>query len=173
MKHARLFGFDALESRMLLSSGHVTAAHHGVRANAATGGALVLSGTLTVDNRAAIMQTDAEDESINQTPVSGDLGALGEVHGVWTETFDAYGDYIGPDTIALHSSKGTIVVAFNDQNVLHSHAVKKGSVTMDYAQRAQGETGAYAHASETGTLVLATNKLQTSVASMQLETGKS
>jgi hypothetical protein len=172
MKHARSFGFDALESRMLLSSGHDTAAHHAARADAATGAALVLSGTLTVDNRAAIMQTDAESDSINQTPVSGDLGALGEVHGVWTETFDTYGDYIGPDTIALHSSKGTIVVDFNDQNILQSRAVKKGPATYEYAQRVQGGTDAFVHTSETGTLVLTTNAPRTSIATMQFETGK-
>ncbi len=104
MKPARSFGFEALESRMLLSSGHVTSAHHAARADAATD--LVLSGTLTVNNRAAIMESDAEGDSINETPVSGTLGALGEVHGVWTETFDAYGDYVGPDTIALSQFEG-------------------------------------------------------------------
>jgi hypothetical protein len=172
MKPSRSFGFETLESRMLLSSGQVTAARRAARADRAAASAVVLSGTLTVISKNAIMETDDDDDSINETPVSGTLGALGAVHGVWTESYDEYGDYLPPDTIALHNSKGTIVLAFNDQNMLHSGADKKGPETFEYAEHVQSGTGAYAHASETGSLVLTTNTTRTDIATMQFEPGK-
>ncbi len=171
MKHVRSFGFEALETRMLLSRGHVATAHH-ARAVAAPA-PVVLDGTLSVDSGAAVVEMDDEGDSITETPVSGQLGALGEVHGVWDETFDEYGDYLGPDTIELHNAKGTIVIGFNDQAEMHVHKVAHGSVSYEYAQRFITGAGAYARASETGTIDLVTDTPRTSIQSMEIQTGKS
>ncbi len=56
--------------------------------------------------------------------------------------------------------------------MLHGHAVKNGPANYEYTQRVQGGSGAYAHAAETGTLVLTTNAPRTSIATMEFETGK-
>jgi len=173
MNQARSFGFEALEARMLLSTGHV-AATHAAREVAAPAAQLMLDGTLTVDNRAAVMvaDTNVDGGSTTATPVSGQFATLGTVRGVWDESIDAYGDYVGPDTITLRSPKGTIVIAFSEQSLLHTHTVAHGSANYEYPQREISGAGAYAHSSEKGTIELTTSNARTSIVSMQLQTGK-
>ena len=78
--------------------------------------AVVLNGTLNVDNNPSAASTVQNEDGSTTTsvPVAGQLTGLGEVHGIWNETVDSFGDYEGPDTLTLHASKGALVVAFND-----------------------------------------------------------
>ena len=69
---------------------HVAVAH------AARGCApLVLNGTLTLDNNPDTSSTirSAQGSMTTSLPVAGQLGTLGQVHGIWEETVDAHGDY--------------------------------------------------------------------------------
>ena len=79
---------------------------------------VVLNGTLNVDNNPNATTTTTNDDGSMTTsvPVAGQLGALGQVRGIWNETVDSFGDYEGPDTLILHDAKGAFVVAFNNEN---------------------------------------------------------
>jgi hypothetical protein len=165
MKHVYWPGFETLEARKLLSKVHVAVAH----ATPAATGPIVLNGTLTVDSKRATMMTNADGSSTSVVPVSGQIGALGTVHGVWDNTVDAYGDYVGPDTLALHNSKGGVLLSFNDLNAGGGHALGHGAMTYMHTQRLYRGSGAYTGASESGTIALATNKARSLIASMTLE----
>jgi hypothetical protein len=167
MNHGRCLGFETLEARMLLSRGHALA--HARAAVIAT--PLQLNGTLAVDAQAAILNMNVDGSTTSETPVAGQLGSLGEVHGTWYESFDEYGDYLGPDTVSLHNSKGTIVIAFNDQKQVRTHKTAHGPISYVYAQRVQGGSGAYAHAAETGTIELTTGGARKNIQSMEIQTG--
>ena len=79
---------------------------------------IVLNGTLTVDNNPSQVSTTENEDGSETTaiPVAGQLGGLGYIHGIWDESVDSFGDYEGPDTITMRNTKGTFVVAFNDEN---------------------------------------------------------
>ena len=109
MRHLRSLCFESLEERKLLSRAHF-GAH--VRP-AVTATSLVLTGTLRVHNNAATTSTDAQGDVMTSTPVVGQLGTMGPVRGTWNETSGQYGDYMGPDTLQLHTSKGSFIVAFS------------------------------------------------------------
>ena len=96
MSHVRSLCFEALEERKLLSRGHIVA--HAKHAAVAT--PLVLNGTLTVDNKATTTSMDDQGDTTTSIPVAGQLGTLGEVRGIWNESADSEGDYLGPDTTA-------------------------------------------------------------------------
>ena len=108
MSRVHSLGFEALESRELLSRAHPAIAHAAKdhARPAAVGAPLVLSGTLTVNNRAATTNQNLDGGYTNSVPVSGQLSGLGQVSGVWYESTDSYGDYLGPDTITLHARRG-------------------------------------------------------------------
>ena len=173
MKRSRSLRFEALEGRQLLSRGHVALAHlphpHATRALA---GPIVLDGTLIVNaNPNAVMTTTNPDgSSTTATPVSGQLTTLGHVRGVWSESVDAYGNYDGPDTLLLRNPKGSILIAFNNQNSTRAAARAPGGATYEHSQRVFGGTRAYAGASETGTIVLTTNRVRAAVVSLTLQT---
>ncbi|MGZ3413134.1 MAG: hypothetical protein ACXWNX_04910, partial [Isosphaeraceae bacterium] len=157
MKHVHSLRFETLEARQLLSRAHVHAAvAHAARPVATP---VVLNGTLTVDNNPnATTTTTNEDGSITTSvPVAGQLGALGEVHGIWDETVDSFGDYEGPDTPTLHDSKGTFAIAFNNENSPRADVKVRGAVSYEHPQIIYGGTGAYARASESGSIELTTN----------------
>jgi hypothetical protein len=163
-------GFESLEARRLLSaSHHGHAAAHGQYTGPSI--PLVFSGTLTVNNKSPQTTQNADGSTTTSVPVAGHLGSLGEVRGYWNESVDQYGNYIGPDTIRLHTSKGTFVVAFNDG----SSGPKQhqgGEVYYQHLQRALGATGAFYGESESGTLDVMMNRSQTLVASIKLQTQK-
>jgi len=170
MKHVHSLRFETLEARQLLSRAHVHAAVAHAARPAAT--PVVLNGTLTVDNNPnATTTTTNEDGSITTSvPVAGQLGALGEVHGIWDETVDSFGDYEGPDTLILHASNGAFGVAFNNENSPRA-GVKVGSaISYKHTQVVLGGDGAYARASESGTIELTTNGARTEIVSMTLHT---
>src|ERR1700722_15533777 len=109
MSHVRSLCFEALEARKLLSRGQIVA--HSKHAVVAT--PLVLNGTLTINNRGTTVTTDEQGNTTTSTPVTGQVGTLGEVRGIWNESADSEGDYVGPDTLQLHNAKGSFIVAFN------------------------------------------------------------
>ena len=170
MKRVHSLRFEALEARQLLSRAHVHVALAHAARPAAT--PVVLNGTLTVDNNPnATTTTTNEDGSMTTSvPVAGQLGALGKVHGIWDETVDSFGDYEGPDTLILHASNGAFGVAFNNENSPRA-GVKVGSaMRYEHPQIVLGGDGAYAQASESGTIELTTNAARTEIVSMTLHT---
>jgi hypothetical protein len=168
MKHAHCIGFDFLESQQLQSRVDPPVAHP-ARVLAAP---RVLDGTLSVDTKSnAISSTmNADGSSTMSVAVAGQLGSLGPVHGVWYESQDAFGEYQGPDTLRLRDAKGTLTIAFNNVNRSPSHAKVHGALNDEHTQRFYTGTGAYARASESGTIELTTNAAQTHVVSMTLHT---
>ena len=99
---------------------------------------------------------------MTSTPVAGQLGTLGEVRGIWNESADEYGDYLGPDTMQLHNAKGSFVVAIQrtkHRAVTPSRGRCRPS-TVDPSSPSDG-TGAYARAKESGTIELTTNSART------------
>jgi len=166
MKHVHSLRFETLEARQLLSRAHVAVAH-AARPPATP---VVLNGTLTVDNNpSATTTTMNEDGSMTTSvPVAGQLGALGQVHGIWNETVDSFGDYEGPDTLILHASNGAFGVAFNNENSPRA-GVKVGSaISYKHTQVILGGDGAYARALESGSIELTTNAARTEIVSMTL-----
>jgi hypothetical protein len=168
MSHVHFLRFEDLEARRLLSKVHVAVAHPAPAAVP-----LMLDGTLAVNNNGASTTMNPDGSSTTTVPVAGRLGALGEVRGVWYENVDAYGDSAGSDTITLRNSKGAFGVAFNNQSSGQAHPIGNGAVSYEHAQRVLGGSGAYAHASESGSIELITNDAKTHVESLVLNTQNS
>jgi hypothetical protein len=170
MKRAHSLQFEALEGRELLSGAHAAAhAAHAARAKAhpAAAGPLTFNGTLTVNNKQAMTDTNLDGGYTTSVPVSGQLSGVGAVHGVWYESTDQFGDYLGPDTITLRGSQGSFTIAFS--NATSGPAHKNGSaVYYQHAQKFDGGSGAYAGASESGSIDLNENAAHTAVVSVTL-----
>ncbi len=164
MSHPHSLHFDALESRELLTGAHAAPAH----AAAALTTPLVLQGTLTVNNHAAMSTTNMDGSSTTSVPVSGPLAGLGKVHGVWYESTDGFGNYLGPDLIRLRAARGTFTVAFSNQSPGPAHRTAARTVYYEHNQRVQGGTGPYAGARETGTIDLNMNAAHSAVQSLTL-----
>jgi len=167
MRHVRSLFFESLEARKLLSKAHVSIAH---AKPAVVATPIVLSGTLTVDNKATTTTMNPDSSMTTSIPVSGQLSTLGQVRGTWDETSDQYGDYEGPDTIQLRSSKGTIVIAFSNASHVPVSDTGRGSVSYQHPQLLEGGTRAYSRATESGSIVLTTNAARTSIENMMLTT---
>jgi hypothetical protein len=169
MNHVRILHFDPLEARELLSRAHAAVAH-AARAHAAPAVAaapLVLDGTLTVNNRAATSTTNLDGGYTTSVPISGQLAGLGEVRGVWYESTDSLGNYLGPDTITLRGTQGGFTIAFSNASCGPAH--RNGhTVYYQHAQHAVSGSGAYAGAAESGTIDLNENPAHTSVVSLTL-----
>ena len=99
--------------------------------------------------------------------------ALGEVRGVWDNSVDSYGDYMGPDTLYLHDAKGTFILTFNDENAAGGHPLGHGAVDFVHTQRLYQGKGAYASATESGTIQLDTNNAKSLIVSLTLESQNS
>ncbi len=170
MKRVRSLRFEALEARQLLSVAHAHAAVAHAARPATT--PVVLNGTLTVDNNpSATTTTENEDGSMTTSvPVAGQLGALGEIHGIWNESVDSLGNYEGPDTLTLHASNGAVVVAFNDASSKPAGVKVHGAVTYEHPQMALAGSAAYARPTESGTIELTTNAARTQIVSLTLHT---
>ena len=164
MNHVHSLRFEALEARELLSGAHAARAH---ARSAAVGAPLVLEGTLTANNRAASTNMNMDGGYTTSVPVSGQLSGVGQVHGLWYESTDEYGDYLGPDTVTLNGSQGSFTIAFS--NATSGPAHKNGrTVFYQHAQRLDGGSGAYAGATEKGSIDLNMNPKHTTVVSMTL-----
>jgi hypothetical protein len=161
MRHVRSLGFDDLEARKLLTTVHHAAVHAITKPASPpkeVAGPLALDGSLAVNNRSAWVSTDQFGDQTTATPVSGVLGGLGVVRGTWDESVDQNGAYLNPDTIRLHNSKGSFVIAFD--------ATAFGQSPNGASQHLEGGTGAYARASESGFVQLNTNPKETVVESL-------
>jgi hypothetical protein len=160
MRHVRSLGFDDLETRKLLSKvDHPTAeaVHKPAPVPAAVAMPLDLDGTLVVDMKDSSQSTDDEGDQTTMVPVTGYLGTMGKVHGVWSESVDEFGDYLGPDTIEFANAKGTYTIAFNTANLGNARKIGKESVFPTLAQQLDGATGIYAKATETGSIQVILN----------------
>ena len=106
---------------------------------------------------------------MTSTPVAGQLGALGEVHGIWNETSDEYGDYMGPDTFAAPYRQGIFRCSIQRAEHRRRSPYRGGrrSSLSTRSSPADG-TGAYARTKESGTIELTTNSARTIVDSMTL-----
>ncbi len=169
MRHALSPRCEDLEGRMLLSA----RAHHAAAPKAqvpVVTTPLVVQGTLAVAQKAASSSTDGSGDTITTVPVTGELTGIGKVRGLWNESEDAYGNYIGPDTIQLRSAQGTFSVVFNDTHLGKAHRTATGASFNPVPQHVHGGTGAYAHATETGTIVLNTNATRKVIESLALNT---
>lgn len=171
MRRVHCLGFDALEARELLSRTHhaatrATMAHHAKPAVAAA--PMVLDGTLTVNNHAAITNTNLDGGMTTSVPISGQLGAAGQVHGIWNESTDSFGNYMGPDTITLHGSQGSFTVAFSNASPGPAHRTGPHAVYYQHAMRIEGGTGAYAGHTGSGSIDLNMNAAHTAVQSITL-----
>jgi hypothetical protein len=161
MNRDRTLHFEPLEGRQLLSGAHARARH------AATAVPLVFSGTLTVVNTAASANTNMDGGYTTSAPVVGQLSGVGHVHGVWYESTDQMGDYMGPDTITLHGPKGGFTIGFSNASSGPAHKVGR-TVFYEHAQHVISSSGGYAGASESGTIDLNENRQHTGVVSMTL-----
>jgi hypothetical protein len=134
--------------------------------------ALVLNGTLAVDNspHAAVATMNPDGSTTTSLPIAGRLGSLGEFRGVWNETVDPYGEITGLDVLRLHSPKGNLAVAFDNETPGLAHPAARGAVSHEQSQRLFSGTGAYARASETGSVVMTSNRAGTVVQSLTLHT---
>jgi hypothetical protein len=160
MRHVHPLGFDDLESRKLMTKVHAKAVP------------LVFEGTLAVDRKDASSTMDMYGDTYRTTPVSGMLVGVGKVKGAWQEEADYYGDLTGTDTIQLKGQKGSFTVTFDPSRLGKEHPVTGGQAFAAIPQKVRGGSGAYAGASEDGSIVVTTNAAKTAVESMTLGTGK-
>jgi hypothetical protein len=159
--------FDLLETRTLLSAIHRAPAHDQPAPGTVP---LVFDGTLMVGNKSPMSTMNQDGSTTTSVPVAGRLGTLGEVRGVWNESVDQFGDYLGPDTLRLHTANGTFLVAFDNASSGRAHRVAKGVVYYQHPQRVYNPTGAYAGQVESGTIDLNLNRAHTHVMSLRLQT---
>jgi hypothetical protein len=158
--------FDALEDRELLSTTHHAAKAHAKPATASA--PPMLNGTLTVNNSQELQSEDIEGGMTISVPVTGQLGALGQVSGDWYESSGSTAGYVGPDTITLHGGNGAISLAFNDGTSGPPHRVGPHSVYYQHPLRIVGGTGTYAGYTGSGTIDLNMNAAHTEVESITL-----
>ena len=166
MRHARSLGFDALEARKLLTAAHAVARRAAAHAVART--PVAVSGTLAVDLKGETSVMNQDSGSTVSVPVSGQLGALGEVRGYWNETVDQFGEDEGPGTLLVRNAEGSLLIVLNNNVEARPHKDADGTISYDYSQRLYSGSGAYAHATESGWVVTTTNAAKTQVQSLTL-----
>ncbi len=166
MKRDRSLRFDDLEDRRLLS--HVHAAHALSRAARPAATTISLTGTLSVDQKPTASTTISNPDGSTTTyvAVTGNLGGMGQVHGIWTENTDSFGYYQGPDTLNLRSASGSIVLEFNNQNTTSPRG--RGPAVYQHREILSTGTGAYAHTRESGTITVTTNASRNSVLTLTI-----
>jgi hypothetical protein len=167
MRHVHSLRLENLEARRLLSKGTVAVAR---TAPAEVGTPLVLDGKLAVDSNAAFETQNSDGSLTTTTPVTGRLGILGKIHGVWNETVDQFGDVEGLDALRLRGANGTIVLEFNNQSPGRAHPAGHGTVYYEEAQRIGASAGGYAGSSESGSLEIIPNTGRSAIVSMVLHT---
>jgi hypothetical protein len=167
MSHVRALGFDALETRKLLTRSHVLTPHTTPMTVATP---VVLDGTLAVDNSEANSITNPDGSTTTSTPVAGRLGALGKVRGLWNQTVDEFGDIDGPNVLRLAVPKGALIVTFSTVTAVKAHPAAHGAVYYPRAQQVFTGTGAYTGATESGMIDLTTNHSRSEIVSLVLTT---
>jgi hypothetical protein len=167
MRADRLFHFDHLEARKLLSTAHISAAKAATVADTP----INLTGTLNVTLNGASTVENSDSSETTTVPVVGRLGSLGKVTGTWSHTLDQFGNYEGPDTLVLKSSlqKGSFEINFNDNNSGQTaKSVGKDLSDYQHAQKLATGTGTFAKVSETGSIELMLNTNQDTYKSIVL-----
>jgi hypothetical protein len=168
MRHVLSRRFDALEARKLLSTAHVAAA------TPAPATALVLNGPLAVDVKSPTAIDNLDGSITTSVSISGRFGALGKGFGVWNDSVDELGDYLGPDTLVLkfdnHYSKGTITLEFNNVNTGKAHPMGHGQGYFQHAERFESGTGDFANASQKGSVNVIVNSKNGTVEGLSLVT---
>jgi hypothetical protein len=165
MSRVHSLHFESLEARELLSTAHAAKPH--TKAAVATV-PLVLDGTVNVNNSEALSDENLDGGYTTSVPVTGQLGALGQVTGVWYESSDEYGDYLGPDTITFHDGQGAFTIAFNNGSSGPAHRTGPHSVYYQHKLQIEGGTGAYSGDTGSGTIDLNMNRAHTEVESITL-----
>jgi hypothetical protein len=178
MRHVRSLGFDDLESRKLMTKVHPAAAHIDpfppasstppTAAEVAAPQTLTLQGTLTANTKAARIITDDFGDQTTATPVSGVLAGIGLVHGTWDESADEAQQYLGPDSIQLHNSKGSFVIGFDATSLGQSVQTSQGTVYPGAGLQLDNGTGIYANATASGYVQEVTNARQTVIEGLTL-----
>jgi hypothetical protein len=128
----------------------------------------MLAGTLTVVNRAANTSPNLAGGDTTSAPVKGQLAGLGQVHGVWYESTDSFGNYLGPDTVTLRDAQGAFTIAFSNAMPGPAHSNGPHAVYYQHAQHVISSSGTYAGATESGSIDLNMNAAHTTVVSMTL-----
>jgi hypothetical protein len=170
MRHVRSLGFEDLEARKLLSTAKAHPAAHRALHAAPVTVPLALDGTIKVDNGAASTMTNADGSTTTTTPVAGTLSGLGTVRGYWNESVDSFGDALPPDTLRLQNKQGAFVITFNTTLEGKAHRSGHQAIFNAIPQRIYGGTGAYAHATQTGTIQITMSANLAQVQSMALST---
>ncbi len=165
MRRDRSLRFEALEARKLLTKVHVAAAP-------VVATSVIISGTLTVNMKAATSTVNGDSSTTSSAPVSGRLGAYGKVMGIWHETTDAFGAYEGPDWIQLqsHNPKGSYILEFNNDNPGSPTPIGHNTGMYQHAQHLYDGTGAFAKATESGSIEILENNKSKAVESLILIT---
>jgi hypothetical protein len=155
--------FDALEAKKLLTTAHVAAA---------SPLPVDLGGTLSVNVNDSAQSQNIDGSWTTSVPVSGVLGAFGKVKGSWDTTIDAYGNYEGPDQLTLQSKtpKGSFTIAFNNVNTGKPTKVSSTLGFYQHGQHLASGSGAFAHATEDGSIELMDNLKKGDVTSLVLIT---
>lgn len=164
MSRVHSLRFDALEERKLLTKAHLAPAPAPVP--------VMLTGSLLVDTnpKATTSTVNADGSRTTAVAVNGQLGAMGQVSGVWSSTSDAYGDGTGLEALRLHNAQGSIILEFSEQNLGRAMPAGHGAIYHEVAQRVYSGTGAYARASENGSIQLITNRAQTVIETLSIHT---
>jgi hypothetical protein len=169
MSQVHFLQFEALETRELLSSAHHAAHAAGTHSRPTVAMVpLVIDGSVAVNNNAAVSDENLDGGTTTSIPLTGQLGALGKVTGVWYESTDEYGDYLGPDTITFHDAQGSFTVAFNNGTSGPAHRTGPHSVYFEHPLEIKGGSVAYAGDTGSGTIDLNMNAAHTEVASITI-----
>lgn len=164
MRRDHPLGFDALEGRQLLSAAHVSTVKPPTP--------VTLNGTLTVDVNDSSQYQNADGSWTTTVPVTGALDDYGKVKGTWSTNEDAYGNYMGPDTIQLQTKtpKGSFTVAFNNVNSDKPTRVSTNVGFYQHGQQLVSGAGAFARTTENGSIELMDNLKKGDVTSIVLIT---
>jgi hypothetical protein len=166
MQRVRSLRFEIMEERLLQSgAGQAT-----LPAAPVPAASLRLDGTLTVRYASHLsFRMNTDGSKTRSIPVGGQLGALGRVHGIWNESQDTFGNYDGPDKLVVGNSQGSIEVTFFNQNSPRGVGRLATSAQYVHTQHVFSGTGAYAGASESGTIVLTTSAVSPRVIRITLQ----
>jgi hypothetical protein len=177
MRHARSLGFDALEARKLLTKVH----HPALSANAVPASStaeisapITFQGTLNIANKSSSIVTDDLGNQTTVVPVSGYIDGIGAVKGTWDESADSAEQYLGPDSIQLHNSKGSFVLGFYATQLGQSEQNPQGTILYPGANvQVDDGTGAYANIKGSGFVQEMTNAKETVIEGLSLSGGPS
>jgi hypothetical protein len=177
MRHVRSLGFDDLEARKLLTKVHhatLTADAVPSASTAEISAPITFQGTLNIANKSSSIITDDLGDQMTVVPVSGDIDGIGAVKGTWDESADAAEQYLGPDSIQLHNSKGSFVLGFNATELGQSEQSAQGTVVYPGANlQVNNGTGAYANLKGSGFVQELTNAKETVIEGFSFSGGPS